>query len=290
MSGISCLGVELQALKEVLLQDTEEIKFSPADPALHVGIKRLGSEFAVIAVNTAAVPHKVTIMPGGAVSELAVSGENRSVKVVNGKFTDTIPPHRMYIYLTGKLPARSIDHQAIRAEIALREKNRFRPGNLVAAGELNRRQIHDYKQGIIPPHVPKITVSSQQEHPSYKKCVTQYFLQDGIRETTGMQFMTWTPLASDKQPWLEFEFKKEAALEKAIIFLHKSTSGVMLKSGKVMALTSSGKYIQVGSFANNDKYVIEVSLQPVKTRKVRIELTDVSTRGRLLEEIEIYGK
>jgi hypothetical protein len=221
---------------------------------------------------------------------LAVSGENRSVKVVNGKFTDTIPPHQMYIYLTGKLPARSIDHQAIRAEIALREKDRFRPGNLVAAGELNRRQIHDYKQGIIPPHVPKITVSSQQEHPSYKKCATQYFLQDGIRETTGMQFMTWTPMPNDKQPWLEFEFKKEAALEKAIIFLHKSTSGVQLKSGRVMALTSSGKYIPAGSFANNDKFVIEVSLKPIKTRKVRIELTDVSTRGRLLEEIEIYGK
>ena len=82
----------------------------------------------------------------------------------------------------------------------------------------------------------------------------------------------------------------DESLEKAMIFLHKSTFGVQLKSGKILALTPDGKYIQVGSFANNDKLVIEVKLQAVKTRKVRVELTDFSTRDRMLEEIEIYGK
>lgn len=284
------LGVELQALKDVLLQDTTDVKFSPADPALHVGMKHLKNEYALIVVNTSDAPVKATIAPGGKAAELALSGEKRSVKLENGKFTDTIPPHRMHIYVTGKLKADAIDHQAVRNEISKREKERFRPGNLVAAGELNLGQIRDYQQGRIPANVPKITVSSQLATHNVKKGATQYFLQDGIRSTTPMQIMTWTPLASDKQPWIEFELKKEATLEKAMIFLHKSTSGVLLKSGKILAVTPEGKYIQVGSFANNDKLVIEVKLQAVKTRKVRIELTDFSTRDRMLEEIEIYGK
>ena len=284
------IGKEVSALKEIVLQDTSAVKFSPANKALYAGIKRLNKEFALIAVNTSSVPVKVTFQLDKGVAELALSGEKRSVKVSNGKFTDTIPPHRAHLYLTSGLKADSVDHQAVRNEIAQRDKDRFRPGNLVAAGELNRRQIHDYKQGIIPPHVPKITVSSQLEHPSYKKCATQYFLQDGIRETTGMQFMTWAPAPNDKQPWLEFELKKDSTLEKAMIYLHKSTLGAQLKSGKILAVTPEGKYIQIGSFANNDKFVIEVKLQAVKTRKVRIELTEFSTRGRMLEEIEIYGK
>ena len=284
------IGREADALKDVLLQDTSTVKFSPQNKALYVGLKRLNKEFAVIAVNTSAVPVKAEIIVDKGVSELAVSGEKRSVKLANGKFTDTIPPHRAYIYLTQGLNADSVDHQAIRNEISKRDKDRFRPGNLVAAGELNRRQIYDYQLGRIPAQVPKITVSSQLATHTMKKGATQYFLQDGIRATTPMQIMTWTPLASDKQPWIEFELKKEATLEKAMIFLHKSTLGVQLKSGKILAMTPEGKYIQVGSFANNDKLVIEVKLQAVKTRKVRVELTDFSTRDRMLEEIEIYGK
>ena len=284
------IGIEVQALKEVLLKDTEEVKFQPANKDVFAGLKRLGKEFALVAVNTADTPVKVAFDTGSSVAELAVSGEKRSVKLTGGKFTDTIPPHRMNLYLTGGLPADSVDHQAVRDEIAKRDRERFRPGNLLAAGELNLSQIRDYKKGIIPNNVPKITVSSQSTHYTLNTAATQYFLQDGIRETVPMQLMTWTPEKEDKQPWIEVEFPKPVTAEKVVFYLHKPTPGVPLRGGRILAADADGNFTPIGSFEKNQKYTFEVAVKPVKSGRIRIELTDLALRGKLLEEIEIYGK
>lgn len=283
------IGKEVQALKAVLLQDTQSVKYSPMLKGIYVGKKVWGTETAILIVNSTDQPRKISVDTGKLAGKLAVSGENRWVEIRNGRFTDTVEPHRFNIYLAGGLPAHSVDHPAVRAEIIQRDLDRRRPGNLAAAGELNYNEIIDYHQGKIPADVPVIRVSSQLATHNVKNGATQYFLQDGIRETKPMEIMTWTPLASDKKPWIEIDFKRSAVLEKALFYLHKSPAGAQLKSGRIMAQIN-GQWVEAGSFAGNDQFIFEVKLKPLKTGRVRIELTDLSLRGRLLEEIEIYGK
>lgn len=283
---------ELVALKDFALTPTVPVTAKPDSRLFNVGQKVVGDRFIVIAVNLSDKPIDAEIRLKGKVpAALAVSGEKRSVPVQNGCIRDRFEPHTTHIYATEGVTVDAVDHAAIRAEIAAANAALKRPGNLAAAGELSLGQGKDYRKGIIPDGVPKITVSSQLATHDYTECATQYFLQDGTRRTAGWwDFRHWTPLAGDKEPWAAIDFGKPVTVGRVMLFSMINRKHAMLVSGHILVTGTDGKEREVARFTDNDKEEVELKFPPVTATRIKLVIDQRRTWDRLLAEFEVYSE
>ena len=293
--GKEYLGPEVDSLKDFLLAPTEfPVKasgnFKPDD--FLCGVKRCGNEFIIITVNLSDKPCDVVFESSLKLpAKLAVVGEKCSVATQNGRtFRDRVEPHTARVYATPKVECDAVDMPKVRQMIREADASRRRPGNLAAAGELSYSQMIDYQNGVVPPNVPKITCSGQLP-PHRKGQATQYFLQDGIRETGQHEQMTWTPDPNDKAPWLEIDFGKAVTVGRSVFYTGgpAPTFGLLI-AGRLLA-EENGSWREVASFTGNKLPVLELKFAPVRTQKLRLEITRVEHPWkRLMHEWEVYEK
>ena len=285
---------ELDALKEFALAPTVPVTAKPDSRLFNVGQKVVGDRFIVIAVNLSDQPVDAEIqLKGKTPDTLAVSGEKRSVAVRNGRFRDRFEPHTTHIYATGGVKVDAVDHAAVRAEIAAANAALKRPGNLAAAGELSLGQVREYRKGIIPPGVPKISVSSQFATHEYKTGATQYFLQDGIRRQDDViwwDLRSWTPLADDKEPWVEIDFGKPVKIGRVLLCSVVKNKRPMLLAGRLVAIDADGKEQEVARFADNKEKDLELKFAPVTANKLKLIVDKRLPWDRLLTEFEVYSE
>ncbi|MBE6367990.1 MAG: hypothetical protein E7052_08820 [Lentisphaerae bacterium] len=292
--GKDYLGPEVDSLKDLLLEDTEQlVKFSGADRRNFLcGMKRYRGEFIIIAVNLSDRPCTVEFSSVQALPEkLAVVGENRSVSTGKNRFRDSFKPHETHVYASGKVENNAVDHAKVRQIIQQADLDRKRPGNLAAVErELSLSEINEYGKGKIPAAGPVIRCSSEiaLHLPKQNTC---YFLHDGVRMSRTQEMMTWTPQFSDKAPWVEIDFGKEVTAGRCVIYSGGNEKYFsVLRKGAVQVLDKQGKFQTVATFDNNQNYELQVKFAPVKTRKLRLELHDFARRHRLLHELEVYEK
>ena len=286
------LGAEIEALWELLIQPTEGpdlLKSDRSTDELLAGVKRLGDRAALIAVSVSGKPFTATIrVPSWLTGRLAVSGEKRFVEVKNGTITDHFEPHHTHLYLTEGLRSDAIDLAAVREEIARLDRERRKPGNLLAAWELSFRQQQDYAKGVVPDGVPHITASSAIVQKPYSFCGV-YWLQDGIIEKLPRGYaMHWTPRGDDRAPWLEIDFGKVVTVGRVVFYAIGGQGKGALTDARV--LDENGKVL--GELKNNTLHKSEVVFEPVQLRKLKIDAIrhDRSVEPRLLSELEVYAR
>ena len=131
---------------------------------------------------------------------------------------------------------------------------------------------------------PRIATSSSQKM-SYDLPFA-YFLQDGIiDEWPIVPYLTWSPVKSDKSPWVRVEFGGKKAFSKVVIHRCRDGEGrIALKSGRVVA---DGR--ELAKFGPGGCKV-ELSFPAVEAEAVTVEVgdCDASASCRLLSEVEVY--
>ncbi|MBE6366798.1 MAG: hypothetical protein E7052_02665 [Lentisphaerae bacterium] len=285
------LGAEIEVLQDLLLQPTDN-GLLPSDRSIDeliAGAKRYGNEAIVIAVSVSDKPFTATLqVPDYIKGKLAVSGENRFVEVKNGTITDRFDPQHTHVYIAGSLRSNSIDLAAVRNRIAQLDRERFKPGNLLAAGELSYRQMEEYSRGIVPKHVPRIKASSAIVQKPYSVC-GEYWLQDGIIEKELRDIMMYySPRPEDKAPALEIDFGKVVTVGRVVFYAFEFNGKSAFTGARV--LDENGKVL--GELKNNTAHKSEVVFTPVKLRKLRIDSIqrDKKLPNRLLTELEVYAE
>ncbi|OQA81857.1 MAG: hypothetical protein BWY31_03601 [Lentisphaerae bacterium ADurb.Bin242] len=287
------IGKTLTLLKEYIFKTTTPggvtVKTAPDMPNFQAGLKELDGKLCVIAVNTSlkGVQADFTLKKKFS-GKLFVAGENRAVQVNNGSFPDNFAPKATHVYLSDETLANQVPNvqetiEAIRKHREARKKK----GNLLGMGEMLEIEYILYSKGEIPAHVPKIKASSDQKFYMTQQTGSLYYLVDGLIEPNRPEY-TWSPVSTDKTPWLEFTLPKAAPLKELRLY----TPHGNLVSCKIM--TGDGKTYQV---ENNTKNVISVPLSGETADKVRIEILKHKVPGeipgdaagkRLLTEVELY--
>ncbi len=290
--GKDHLGPEVDSLQDFLLEDTiYPVKFNGIDERDFLcGVKRYGSSFIIIAVNLSAKECKVSFSSQLPLPrELKVVGEKRSIATSSNTFADTFKPHTTHVYAAGNVESDAVNHEQVRQLIRQADLDRKRPGNLAAAErELSLSEIRAYDK--IPLKGARLRCSSEiaLHRPEQN---TQYFLQDGIRFTQHNDIMTWTPDYKDPDPYVEIDFGKVVTVSRSVIYSGGNAPFfTYLRGGELQTVDEQGNVKTVARFANNNKQELTVTFAPVKTRKLRLKITDYTTRGRLLHEWEVYEK
>ena len=288
------LGAELDSLKDLLLEDTEfTVKTSGNFDAkdLLCGMKRFGADKLVIAINLSEKPMETTFESAVPLEDkLYVAGTDETVAVRDRKiFRDTLMPHVVKLYVTGNVERDAVNLAAIREEVRKLTRERKKPGNLMYGGVLSHAQMIQYKQGKVFPGIPRITCSSELNihHP---KLASQYFLQDGIRKTEPYQIMTWTPNDKDPDPWVEVDFGREVVINRTVLYMGGDEKWFGIMHDGTFLVEENGSYREVAKVVNNRKDVLEVTFEPVKTRKLRLKIERMKFRWmRTFHEWEVYG-
>ena len=110
---------ELKNLSPVLTAKTISVAAVPANPvALRVGARQYKGKNFVFASNMKNAAVKVSIVwPDKAVRSVKVLGENRRVKVVDGKVAETFNPSEVHIYTDDMSYPEGVNIPAVKAEI-----------------------------------------------------------------------------------------------------------------------------------------------------------------------------
>ena len=192
-----------------------------------------------------------------------------------------------HVYLIGDINDKAIDLAAVRAEIKAANDARRKPGNLAAAGELTLSEIRDYKKGIVPAGIFKVSVSSQVARDPLQE--TGYFLQDGICENIpATLWPLWMPNGKDAQPWMQYDFGKKVKFSKVVVWslVNKPGDKTTVRSAEVQ-IFKDGKWCTVGKIANNTALTFTITFPAVEADKMRLLITGKYGSVRL-SEVEIY--
>ena len=288
------IGKTLDAMKGYVFKTTTphgvEVKTTPDMPNFQAGLKELDGKLCVIAVNTSLKSVTAEFSLKKKVStKLFVAGENRSVQLNNGSFSDTFAPNVTHVYLSDEVLANKVPNiQETIDAIQKHREARKKKGNLLGIGEMLEIEYKLYGKGKIPPNVPKITASSDQKFYITEQTGSLYYLVDGLTVPNRPEY-TWSPVPTDKMPWVEFTLSKATQLKELRLY----TPNANLVSCKV--ITGTGKTYWV---KNNAENVIRVPLSGETTDKIRIEVLQQkvpenlpendAVGKRLLAEVELY--
>ena len=278
---------ELLESRDVFLSPTVKgavkVKSSGPDKTFIAALKRFGGESLLIACNTSG--EKVTAEFKGAElpAKLYPNGAAAPVAVAGGKFLDDFAPYETKVYYSG---AKKFDYVATRKAIYDAEQNRRRPGNLAAASKiLTYKETTELFRKMPENWYPRIVASSTQKV-SYDLPFT-YFLHDGLRdELPIVPYLTWSPVASDKSPWVRVEFGAKKRFSKLVLYRCRDAEGrLALLSGKVEA---NGR--EIAAFADRENARIEIALPETEADSVTVKIgdRDAAAKCRLLSEIEAY--
>ena len=290
--GPRLLLEELLETRDVFLAPTrgEELAASSTGPdkTLVTALKRFGGETLVIAVNTSDKDVTATFgfAAGGGLPAIPArmhpNGVADAIPVVGGRFSDSLKRFEAKVYYDRP---KKFDLAAARRRVYGLEAARRRPGNLAAAPRiLTYGELRDIGLKAMPEGWwPRIVASSSQKE--YADLPFAYFLQDGIiDEWPIVPYLTWSPVRSDKAPWVRVEFGGRKRFSKVV--LHRCRDGegrVALASGRVVA---DGR--ELASFGPGGCRV-ELSFPQVESGAVTIEVgeTDPAAKCRLLSELEV---
>ena len=283
------IGKTLMHLQKYLLRKTVpggiRAVCTPAVKQFHAGVKKYGKDLCILAVNVERLPTSATMQLKERFNgTLHVAGENRSVKVVDGRFTDRFEGKNTHIYLTDKALAQTTPSVAeALKKISDHKRTRRKKGNLAAVGQLYALDYSEYAAGRVPRNVPRIRASSDARYWHTRKHGSLYYLLDGLTQPRCPEY-TWRPLDSDKTPWIEIKLPAKAPVKRVLIY----TPGGNLKECSVTALP--GKTVQA---KNPGKNVIGLSLDGTPTDTIRIDFKKYQWSAgilgkRLVTEIEIY--
>ena len=132
---------------------------------------------------------------------------------------------------------------------------------------------------------PRITASSTRKA-SYDLPFT-YFLQDGLRdELPIVPYLTWSPVASDKAPWVRVEFGAKKKFSKLVLYRCRDAEGrLALLSGKVEA---DGR--EIAAFDERENAKIEITFPETEADSLTVKIgeRDAASKCRLLSEVEVY--
>ena len=286
------IGKTLMYLKDQLLQDTlpdaVKVKTSPKTDHFQAGLKTGKAGNILIAVNTVmkATTAEFTVSSPLA-KELFVVGENRSVKVENGKFTDKFAPGETHIYVESRaLADRCPSVAGTRKAIDDLRKSRKKAGNLAGMGEMLVADYIDYSAGKLPAGAVEVTASSDPKNFfATAKTGSRYYLVDGLTKPMSVEY-TWSPDRKDTAPWVKIKLPASAALGEVKLYTPSGNlqKGTVVVNGKKFPFENPGKVDMLTVYLNG-----EIS----NTVLVQIEkYTRGNTgriAGRLLTEIEVYG-
>ena len=297
--GPDAVGLELMAIKDPVLENTipgaVTVKTPKGAEHFQTGLKSWNGEHILIAVNTSLKSFKADFtLRGNLPAEWYVLGENRSVKLVNGKFSDSFGPAETHVYLTKKARASRVEPLAsVRQRIAKMRADRKKPGNKVALGEIDNFLIYrDFERGKRPAHVAGIKGSSDFRSwftIHMYKMSTFYFLLDGVKDHSS-DFMIWGPAGHDKNPWIEITFPKKELLSKVVLYTKLSANGKARLTDAGLAYHNGKNFVQLKTLSKQEGNRIEISFPAVQTGKIRLnkfKFTPGESR-RALTEIEVY--
>lgn len=284
----------IMLLREYLFQNSvpEGISTRTALTHFQAGVKKYRKNLCVIAVNTSVHKGRVTftLKDNRWNGRLFVAGENRSVAVKDGRFTDSFAPKETHIYLTDPKLARAVPSvQGTRDRIRDHLAARKRKGNLVGIGQMLDVDINAYSRGRVPAGIPRIKASSDWTHyvTGGSHAMTPkgslYFLFDGLRNPPRFEY-SWAPLARDKKPWIEITLPEKSIVRELKLCTpngNLTSCRVTLDSGR--SVTADG----------NRSEIFSIPLPGEKTSRIRIDFLKYGySRGnigkRLLTEIEVY--
>ncbi len=292
--GPDFLGTELLHAKDFLLDpnvpDGIKVKTTPPDKYFQAALKMLDGRICVIAVNTSTRNLRAEMTINAKVDELHVLSENRTVKVENGVIRDEFKPLEAKVYLNSAEVASQTSLSAIRNEIAEFQKNRFKPGNLVATGELYLADYLNTAKGQALPNQPVITASSQATDYFSRQLGTLYFLLDGIVEEDPRYYgMAWGPAENDRAPWIKIKLKQPETISRVVLHATRINNTIRLCDGKLLA-GRNGQFQTVAEFKDNSATRIELNFNPVEADEIQLVFDKLRPNSRLqvLSEIEVY--
>ena len=293
------VGFELVQLKDLVLENTipgaVKVKTPPGAEHFQAGLKYWEGEHILIAVNTSLMSFDAEFTVNGTLPEkLYVLGEKRSVTLKNGQFKDHFGPAETHVYLTSSKRADSVEDLAsVRKRIADMKKARKMPGNKVGLGEVvNIRTYRDYAKGKRPAHVAGIKGSSDYRSwftSHYYKIDTFYFLFDGVKDHSSV-FMIWSPVPSDKKPWIEIEFSSEETVSEVRLFTLLSKTGIPGISGASVSWHDGKEFRKINGSSVRTGNQISIKFPEIKTKRLRIDQFQFTSGQprRVLTEIEVY--
>ena len=299
--GLPAICTHLEALKPYVITPTLDVKAKavPAEKDFVCGMKMLGNDFVLLAVNGCSQEQSVTYsLPLKFNGRLYNAGAAKEIIVKDGSFSDKIPGWKNRIYLSDKVLAKSLEStEAIEKRIIEHYKGRKRPGNLLAVGELLLADMVAYN--LAPEKRPKsitdVKASSYVPHyyTSYspsRNTGPLYFTVDGIRLPTRMEFC-WRPISDDKEPYLLYTIPKPSKVNEARIY----TPCGNLRKGIVA--TDTHKYEFDNSQKQSEEIIIRLSEETTSSLKIIVkdytwiphdnQLGTNSCSG-VISEVELY--
>lgn len=286
--GFRVTGMNMQKMKGYILEnstpDAVTFNTSPECPGFQAGMKEHDGQFCVIANNTSLQEVRADFTLKNKFSgELYPEGGKRTVTVENGRFSDTFRGKETILYFTDRALASSLpDVDSTLKEIEEHLAARNDPANLLSRGELLIIYKADQKR-LADPDIPKMTASSDQQHYITREIGTSlYFLIDGLTEVDTVTY-TWTPLKSDKAPWVEFKLPEKHPFHKAVIH---TVNGNLIDCDAVV----NGKTYSVRDNREN-RITIPLDGEPSDTLRINILKRKTGGSGLdacLLTEVELY--
>ena len=222
--GMNFMAEELDVLKDYLLDPNKEnmVSVKSADPYFQCAYKTLDGRICIIAVNNSYKNITANIeVKNPNLKKLFVASENRSITLINGKFTDTFKPCSVHVYINDEQVAKQTTLLSENEKkLAKFDVARKKIGNILGVGELKVKDMRHLKnKKSLPSYFPIIKATS--EHKEYFSLGndTLLFLIDGICENIPIDaHMCYRPLAKDKTPIISITLPQEKSIKKVIIY------------------------------------------------------------------------
>lgn len=289
--GPKFIGHEIDAIKEYIVAPLVKGKVhctvTPKDAHFQFGLKQVGKDFLLIAVNPSGKKIDATFKLNFANSgKWYVMSEKRAVECRNNVIRDTFENGAVHIYATDKRIADLLDVNQCRKKIADAENARFMPGNILATGRLPF-YMYCQKKLSASPDFPKITSSAVRNTYFTRNIDNLYFLFDGIKGDSCKQYC-FSPYAA--KSWLEITLPEKREIGKIAFYAYKDrkTGKYLFESAEIFC-GSGDKMVHCGTIRKEDnREKSECSFSPVPAQKIRFEFT--GNIPPVLTEIEAYEK
>ncbi len=289
--GPDDIGKTIAALREYIFANTVPegitVSTSPFHAYFQVGLKVVGKQLAIFAVNTSAEEINASFTIKQNLSQIYVAGEERAIKVQGKVFSDRFAPRETHIYLTDQKLANSVPNvQKTIDTINTHRAGRKKPGNLLGMGEMLEIDYINFGKGIIPPEVPIIKASSDSKFYMTTQTGSLYYLVDGLIEPRRVEY-SWAPSSSDKSPWLEFTLPKAAPAKEVVIYTpNANLISLRVHAGKKSFLLENNTE-KIISIKLDGEEIESLRIEILKHEKAKASLND-HLAARLITEVELY--
>jgi len=253
---------------------TDENALSPMmkydSTAFRWAIRRHQGKLWIFSTSTNAEKQNITMtVPELGDTELQVVGEERSIKVRNGIFTDVFNNFQIHIYTTetGTPPIKPF--QKVEEEIEAVYAARRKPGNLA----------YQRYEGT------KMIVSGSSNHyytgPRRHPNAALWHVTDGSMESGSH---TWIDTTPDTAPdWLELKFHKPLKIGRVVVYPLENS----LRDYEIQ-ISRNGTWKTVAKIQNASGEAQTYSFPPVETDSLRVWVTATNGKHVNIAEIEVY--